>query len=136
MPADSGPGAARDLDAAREVAAAALAELPGDALAGKPERDLLTTVLLTTVLRATGTRPGSDHPVIQQAVTLAQANGPLLGLEARVWAAVHLLNIPGEREAAVTLADQVTAELAGLPGRDATVNRWRFLLAFHAGRDG
>ena len=121
-----------DLDAAREVAAAALAELPADALAGKPGRDLLTAAL-----RVASTRPGMhDDPMILYAVTLAQANGPLLRPEARVWAAVHLLNLPSRREAAVTLTDQVIAELADLPGRDAIVNQWRMLLAFHAGRAG
>jgi hypothetical protein len=121
-----------DLDAARQVAADALAELPGDELAGQPGRDLLTAAL-----RVTGIRPGQDDdPVVQHAVLLAQEGGPLLGLEARVWAAVHLLRLPGRRQAAVTLADQVTAELADLPGNDATVNQWRLLLAFHAGRAG
>ena len=74
MPAIRGLERLGDLEAAREVAEAALAELPGDALAGQPERDLLTAAL-----RVAGTRTGrDDDPVIQHAVTLAQANGPLL----------------------------------------------------------
>jgi hypothetical protein len=60
----------------------------------------------------------------------------VLGLEARVWAAVDLLDRPGRREAALTLADQVTAELAQRPSTEATANQWRLLLAFHAGRAG
>ena len=60
-----------DLEAAREVAEAALAELPGDALAAQPERDLLTAALRVAGTRTAGT-------MIQHAVTLAQANGPLL----------------------------------------------------------
>ena len=49
---------------------------------------------------------------------------------------MHLLNQPGGREAAVALTDLVAADLTGLPGSDATVNQWRVLLAFHAGRAG
>ena len=119
-----------DQAAARKVAVAALAELPdGDPL-GKEQADLLQAALRLT-------RPGQDEdPVIRQAVDLALANGAILSLEARVWAAVSLLVRPGQREAALVLADQVTTELDGIPFMDATANQWRILLAFHVGRVG
>jgi hypothetical protein len=119
-----------DQGTARDVAAAALAELPGD-----DQGDSERVELLKAVLRLA--RPGEDDdPVIRQAVDAALAGGAVLGLEARVWAAVNLLTRPGQRAAALTLADQITAELARLPGRDATANQWRITLAFQAGRAG
>ncbi len=121
-----------DLPAAGQVAHAALAELQAAERDTEPGRDLQAAVL-----RLAGAQPDAeDDPVIQDAVAQAQANSPLLGLEARVWAAVQLLNRPGPREAAMTLAGQVAAELAELPGRDDTANQWRALLAFYAGRAG
>jgi hypothetical protein len=118
-----------DLAAAREVAAAALAELPDD------EASAQRLELLKAALRLG--RPGEDEdPKIEQVVTMATINGAVLGLEARVWAAVNMLSRPGQRDAALTLADQVAAELARLPGRDTTANQWRILLAFNVGRVG
>jgi hypothetical protein len=120
-----------DLPAARQVARAALAELPASERDIEPGRDLQAAVL-----RLVDQADGKDDPVIQDAVALAEANSPLLGLEAQVWAAVHLLNRPGLNDAAMTLATRVTTDLARLSGSDATVNQWRVLLAFHAGRAG
>ena len=119
-----------DLAAAREVAATALAELQDDDQTSTQRIELLKAALRLA-------RPGGDEdPVIQQAVTVAIINGAVLGLEARVWAGVNLLSQPGQRDAALTLTDQVTAELARLPGSDTTANQWRLLLAFHAGQAG
>ena len=119
-----------DQAAARKVATAALAEVPdGDPL-GKEQANLLQAALRLA-------RPGQDeNPVIRQAVDLALANGAILSLEARVWAAVSLLARSGQREAALALADQVTAELDRVPFGDVTANQWRILLAFHVGRVG
>jgi hypothetical protein len=75
-------------------------------------------------------------PLIQEAVAEAEANSPLLMLEALVWAVVYLLNRPGPLDAAMALAGQAAAELATLPGSDAAANQWRTLLAFHVGRAG
>ena len=59
-----------------------------------------------------------------------------MGLEARIWAAIDLLSQPGQRERALELTDQITAELSGRDDLGAIGNRWRLLLAFHAGRAG
>ena len=89
------------------------------------------------MLRLARTRPRQgEDPLIEEAVVLALSGGAVLGLEARVWAAVDLLDRPGRREAALKLTDQVTAELANRPSTETTANQWRLLLAFHAGRAG
>jgi hypothetical protein len=121
-----------DLDAAREVALIALAELPDDDQAGTERIELLKTVLRLAIARP----GGGGETVIQQAIDLARTNGAVMGMEARVWAAVNLLSRPGQREAALTLANQVIAELARFPGRDIVANQWRVLLAFQVGRAG
>ena len=121
-----------DPAAAYQVATEALAELPADEQGGEDRREILKAVL-----RLARTRPREDQdPVIEEAIALALSGGAVLGLEARVWAAVALLDRPGRREAALKLADQVTAELAQRPSTEATANQWRLLLAFHAGRAG
>ena len=120
-----------DPAAAYEVAKAALAELPADDQGGKDRREILKTVL-----RLARTRPRqAEDPLIEEAIALA-ITGAMLGLEARVWAAVALLDRPGRRDAALKLTDQVTAELAKRPSTETTANQWRLLLAFHAGRAG
>jgi tetratricopeptide (TPR) repeat protein len=121
-----------DPAAAYQVAATALAELPADEQGGEGRREILTAVL-----RLARTRPRQDQdPVIEEAIALALSGGAVLGLEAQVWAAVDLLDRAGRREAALKLADQVTAELAKRPGTEATANQWRLLLAFRIGRAG
>jgi Tetratricopeptide repeat len=122
-----------DLDAAHQVAAEALAELPpaGEGAGGGRQE------LLMAVLRLARTRPGhDDDPLAGEAVALALAGGATVSLEARVWAAVDLLSRPGRREAGVRLASQVAAELESrrIPG--AVAAQWRLLLAFHAGQAG
>ena len=120
-----------DPAAAYEVAKAALAELPADDQGGKDRREILKAVL-----RLARTRPRqAEDPLIEEAIALA-ITGAMLGLEARVWAAVALLDRPGRRDAALKLTDQVTAELAKRPSTETTANQWRLLLAFHAGRAG
>jgi hypothetical protein len=121
-----------DPAAAYQVAAEALAGLPADEQGGGDRRELLKAVL-----RLARTRPRQvQDPLIEEAIALALSGGAVLGLEARVWAAVALLDRAGRREAALKLADQVTAELAQRPSTEATANQWRLLLAFHAGRAG
>jgi Tetratricopeptide repeat len=118
--------------AAYEVAKAARASLPADDQGGEDRREILTAMLR---LARTRPRQGED-PLIEEAIALAATGGAVLGLEARVWAAVDLLDRPGRREAACKLTDQVTAELANHPVTETTANHWRLLLAFHAGRAG
>ena len=121
-----------DPAAAYQVTAEALGGLPADDHDGEDRREILKAVL-----RLARIRPRQDQdPVIEEAIALALSGGAVLGLEARVWAAVALLDRPGRREAALKLADQVTAELAQRPSTEATANQWRLLLAFHAGRAG
>jgi hypothetical protein len=121
-----------DPAAACQVATEALADLPADDQSGKYRREILKAVL-----QAARTRPRQDKdPLIEEAVALALSGGAVLGLEARVWAAVDLLDRPGERDAAVKLAEQATAELAKRRSTETLANQWRLLLAFHAGRAG
>jgi hypothetical protein len=121
-----------DPEAAYQVAAAALAELPRNPQTAPQRADLLKVWL-----RLARTRPHpANDPLIREAINLAATSGALFGLEARVWAAVNLLRRSGPREGALSLVDQVTTDLGTYPGRDRAVNQWRLLLAFHAGQAG
>ena len=121
-----------DPEAAYQVAAAALTELPRDTQTDPQRADLLKAWL-----RLARTRPKSaDDPLTREAIDLASTSGALFGLEARVWAAVNLLRRPGPRDAALSLVNELTTDLGTYPGRDQTVNQWRLLLAFHAGQAG
>jgi tetratricopeptide (TPR) repeat protein len=116
-----------DMDAARQVAAEALAGTP----AGRRE-------LLMTYLRLARTRGAGDSgdPLAEEAISVAVAAGAVIGLEARVWAATELLGRDGNREQALALAGQVSAELAARTGLGQAGDQWRLLLAFAAGRAG
>jgi hypothetical protein len=121
-----------DPEAAYQVAAAALTELPRD-----PQNAPQRTDLLKAWLRLARTRPEpADDPLTQEAVNLASTSGALFGTEARVWAAVNLLRRPGPHDAALALVDQLTTDLDRCPVRNETMNQWRLLLAFHAGQAG
>ena len=136
------PGVQRALDAALEalgepaaalqVAAAALEDWPPGGSAG--DRDWLAAA----VLRLSALSPApAQPPLVAQLIAEATAGGAGLGLEARIWAAVELLGTGGQRAAALDLADQAAAALdehAAALGPAA--DRWRLLLAFHAGRAG
>jgi hypothetical protein len=115
---------------AAHVTESALAELPpGDSA---ERRDLLAAVL-----RLAHTSPGHrDDPAVEEAIALALAGGASLRLEARVWAAVDLLNGGDSRQDGLALARAVTADLAGPAVTGAAVAQWRMLLAFHAGNAG
>ena len=122
-----------DPEAAYRVATTALAELPpGDHQNDHDRREILKAVLRLARIHA----GQDDDPIIEEAITLALSGGAILGLEARVWAAVDLLDKPGRREAALKLTDQVTTELARRPSTEETANQWRLMLAFHIGRAG
>ena len=121
-----------DPEAAYQVAAAALAELPRGIQTAPQRADLLKAWL-----RLARTRPKpADDPLIREAINLATTSGALFGPEARVWAAVNLLRRSGPRDAALSLVDQITTDLGTYPGRDPAANQWRLLLAFHAGQAG
>jgi hypothetical protein len=124
-----------DLAAAYQVAATALAEYPASQSGEQqtPEQDDLSAA----VLRLARTRQSTnDDPLIDATVTAVAAGGAAIGLEARIWAAIDLLGQPGQRERALELSDQITAELSQRNDLGAVGNRWRLQLAFHAGRAG
>jgi hypothetical protein len=118
--------------AALQVAAEALAAWPsGDAYQG--ERDALAAA----VIRLSHTTPQvSIGPLAQQLIAEAAAGGATAGLEAQIWAAIVLLDMPGQRDAALTLAGKVTADLEAATGLGPAGDRWRLLLAYHAGHHG
>jgi hypothetical protein len=121
-----------DPESAYDVATAALAELPGAAQSTGERQELLMAVL-----RLARTRPRhGDDPLVDEAVVAAMAGGAIVGLEARLWAAVDLLGRPGRREAALQLAGQLATELGTNSVAGAAADQWRLLLAFHAGRAG
>ena len=118
--------------AALEVAAAALDDWPpGDSVG---DRDWLAAA----VLRVSALSPAvAQPPLVGQLIAEATAGGAVLGLEARIWAAIELLGTGGQRAAALELADQAAAALdehAAALGPAA--DQWRLLLAFHVGRAG
>ena len=117
-------------ETAYQVTAAALAELPRDPQTAPQRADLLKAWL-----RLARTRPKpADDPLTQEAINLATTSGALFGTEARVWAAVNLLRRPGPRDAALSLAGQITTDLGTYPGGHPVVNQWRLLLASQAGQ--
>ena len=127
-----------DLDdpaAAYQVATTALDEYRASQPVGQqtPEHDDLSAA----VLRLVRTRPSRrDDPVIDATVAAVAAGGAAVALEARIWAAIDLLGQPDRRDRALDLTDQITAELNSRTDLGAIGNRWRLLLAFHAGRAG
>ena len=93
--------------------------------------------LQAAVLRlARAARASRDDPVIETAVASALAGGAAAGLEARIWAAIDLLDQPGRRQTGFSLAEGVAAELDSRDDLGRIGDRWRLLLAFHAGRAG
>jgi tetratricopeptide (TPR) repeat protein len=119
-----------DPAAAREVASAALAELP----VGGSDSD--RQELLMAMLRLAHAQSGrGDDPLVDEAVALASADGASVGLEARTWAAVDLLS-RHRGQPGLALADQVATELDTGRITGAAADQWRLLLAFHAGRTG
>ena len=81
-------------------------------------------------------RSAQTDPLVDATINAVAAGGAAVGLEARIWAAIDLLGQPDERDRALKLTDQVTTELASRNDLGTVGNRWRLLLAFHAGRAG
>jgi hypothetical protein len=125
-----------DGSAAMRVATEALADWPAGAERGAEfgaERD----VLAAAVIRLSRDTPqDSAGPLAEQLTAEAAAGGAAVGLEARIWAAIVLLGTPGQRETARTLAGQITADLEARSGLGQAGDRWRLLLAYHAGQVG
>ena len=124
-----------DRVAAYQVASAALAEYraSGSGQQQTQEHDDLAAAVLRLTQR---TQSGHDDPLIDATAAAVAAGGAAIGLEARIWAAIDLLGQPRGREQALELTDQITAELSRRNDLSAIGNRWRLLLAFHAGRAG
>ena len=121
-----------DLAAAYEVAVEALAECQLD---HSHRHD--TAQLSAAALRLARTLPAQrDDPLIEEAIASALAGGAAIGLEARIWAAIYLLDMQDHGASALQLADQITSELESHKGLGSVGNRWRLLLAFHAGQAG
>jgi tetratricopeptide (TPR) repeat protein len=124
-----------DPAAAYQVAETALAEYPTSQPGEHqtPEHD----DLLAAVLRFARTRQSRlADPLIDATVAAVATGGVAVGLEARIWAAIDLLSQPSERNKALELTDQITAELSHRNDLGAVGNRWRLLLAFHVGLVG
>ena len=136
------PRAQRDLAAclealgdpptALDVAATALDEWPSD-VGSADDKDALAAM----VLRLSGSTPQPAYgPLAEQLIAEAIDGGAVLGLEARVWAAADLLNKPGQREGALSLVGEVTADLDAHPNLGESGDRWRLLLAARSARAG
>ena len=123
-----------ELDTAYQVARAALKFRATQPSAQRtPEFDELSAA----VIRLAQTRRSRrDAPLISATIAAVAAGGTAIGLEARIWAAIDLLGQPGQRDKALALTDQITAELSRRNDLGTVGNRWRLLLAFHAGRVG
>ena len=129
---------AGDLEAGGDLAAAA--KIAAEALAGCPDGDRYEQdrqTLEAAVLRLGSAQPtGEQDPLVAELTGEALRGGAAVGLEARVWAAVNLLGMPGRSEEALRLIDQVTAELDARGDLGDSEVSWRLLLAFCAGRAG
>jgi tetratricopeptide (TPR) repeat protein len=118
-------------DAALEVAAQALDEWPDSGPADDREW------LAAAVLRLTRAgHPSGLDPLVTGLIADAVAGGAAVGLEARIWAAIDLLDTDGRRQAALDLVDQVTAALDEHADLGPAGDRWRLLLAHHTARAG
>ena len=118
-----------DNDAAVQVAGDALAEWPPGASDSR-ERDMLGAAMIRL---SRVTSQVSTEPLVRQLIAEAATGGAAIGLEAQVWAAVVLLDTPGQRDAALDMVRQAAAGLDAV-GLGAAGDRWRLLLAYHAGR--
>jgi hypothetical protein len=94
-------------------------------------------MLEAAVIRLThATGYASPGALAEQLIGEAIEGGAAIGLEARIWAAIVLLDTPGQREAAASLSVKLTADLEAHGDLGAAGDQWRLLLAYHAGRAG
>jgi hypothetical protein len=123
--------ALREHAAALEIADVALDEWPPGA--GDPDdRDALSAAKI----RLTGTIQAPPGPLAGQLIAEAIEGGAVTGLEARVWAAITLMDTSGPRDAALALAATVIADLDARPDLGEAGDRWRLLLAASTSRAG
>jgi hypothetical protein len=127
-----------DPAAAYQVAKLALTEYLAGQAGGRATRATREgDELAAAVLRLAHTDATQrDDPLIETMIASALAGGAAVGLEARVWAAIDLLDQPGQRETALKLVDEVTSELGGRNDLGPVGDQWRLLLAFHVGQVG
>ena len=125
-----------DRAAAYEIAHAALTEMNLDRSPSSQDRHEHDELSAAVLRLAQARRSRHDDPLIDATVAAAAAGGAAIGLEARVWAAIDLLDQPGRRERALDLTDQIAAELSRRNDLGSVGNRWRLQLAFNAGRAG
>jgi hypothetical protein len=127
-----------DLEAAGDLASAA--QIAAEALKGCPHRNRYERdrrELEATVLRLAGAQSAGERDrLVAELIGEAISGGAAIGLEARVWAAVNLLGMPGRSEAALALIDRVTAELDSRSGLGESEVSWRLQLASRAGIAG
>ena len=127
-----------DLEAADDLTDAA--KIAAEALAGCPRSDPYEQhrqKLEAATLRLTSAQPtGDQDPLTAELIVEATAGGAAIGLEARVWAAVNVLVMPGRTERALRLIAEVTAELDSRGDLGESGVSWRLLLAICAGRVG
>jgi hypothetical protein len=104
-----------DAAAALKVAAEALADWPTGDPQFQAERDALAAAVIRLSHAAPQAPPG---PLAGQLIAEAAEGGAAAGLEARIWAAIVLLDTPGQREGALALTGQAAADLEshGRPG--------------------
>jgi tetratricopeptide (TPR) repeat protein len=121
-----------DHAAALQVATEALGGWPADGEPRAGKRTLEAAVIRLSHI----TEQAPPGPLAEQLIAEAIADGATAGLEARIWAAIVLLDTPGQREAALALASQATAALETHTRLGAAGDRWRLVLAYHAGRAG
>jgi tetratricopeptide (TPR) repeat protein len=118
--------------AALQVATEALTEWPTEG-EHQAERDVLTAA----VIRLSRATPQAfSGPLAEQLIDEAVAGGAAAGLEARIWAAIVLLDTSGQHDTAQALAEQITADLETRRDLGPYGDRWRLLLAYHTGRAG
>ena len=123
---------AGDLSTAADAAAEALSGCPP----GEEHRQVREQ-LAAAVLRLAHTAPRHQEDALtQELIAEAVAGGASVGLEARVWSVVNLLNMPGHRDRALSLTEQVAADLDRHRDLGPAAMSWRLLLAFQAGRAG
>jgi hypothetical protein len=116
-----------DVPAALQVATEALAGWPAGA-EHQGDRDVMAAAVIRLSHVTSQASPG---PLAEQLIAEAAAGGAAAGLEARIWAANVLLDTPGQREAALTLAETAASDLEARSDLGQYGDRWRLLLAYH-----
>lgn len=122
-----------DIATALQVATEALAGWPGGAAGDWNDKAALAAAVLRLSYTAS---PAHPEPLVQQLIAEAVAGGAVAGIEARIWAAIILLDTPSQREAALAMTDRAAADLDTHADIGVAGDQWRLLLAYHAGRAG